>query len=621
MNITILKRLQSHLLFALTLAGWLMATSAQAATLDAQLDRSHITLGDQVRLSIELPGGGNSQPDLSPLKQDFDLLGSSSNSQVQIINGNISQSSQLIITLAPHSKGKLTIPALKIGADTTQPLSLTVGDVPVSKSAQAGDSVWLEMDSALPNTQATVVQQEIPITVRLYSATSLHGVTLTPPAPTGAVVEKIDRDKLYRTRRKGQIYQVMEQHYAVFPEQPGQLSIPPVVMRGIKPDPNNPRGSVMDDPFFRHTFRNNPLAQHLMNDPFFRRGGRGEQISLRSQGLQFQVDPIPAEARGKTWLPARKVTLSDSWQENPPQLRSGEPVSLTLTVTADGLLGPQIPAIPLPEIPGVRVYPEPAQSESRTNGEQVTGISTQQFTLIPEQAGALKLPAISLPWWNTQTRSLETAELPVRTLEVAQGSTATPQPQADTAAAPALSATEPPPSPEPTAESNPKPSPQDGFDTKGVVIGAILLVLLLAVGWAGYRHHHRSAMSQHGAKTAAGEGTQESLAQRLAFNAARDAFLSACSDNDPHLAAKTLLDWAKRVWPNNPPLSLTELATRVETGAERLGELHQRLYQSDKESQAWNGESLAAVMRQGLKPRSQVVVADGQEGLPPLYPA
>jgi hypothetical protein len=642
MQTIILKRPASLSISALALAVLLALPSAEAATLTAHLDRNSISTGDTVTLAIELPANASAQPDLAPLRQDFDILGTGSSSQMQVINGNSSQSNQLNITLAPHGKGNLTIPALKVGADETTPLQLTVKDVPVADSSKAGKPVWVEMETSLKDKQhAVTVQQEIPVTVRLYSAIPLRDVSLNPPAPAGATVEKLDQDKQYQTERNGQTYQVVEQHYAVFPEQAGDLNIPPVTLRAVTPDPNQPQrsgfgGSPFDNDFFKGALQNNPLAQQMLkgdifSDPFGMFDS-GKPVSLRSNGLQFTVGHIPAAAQGKNWLPARHVALTDSWQGNPPSLRSGEPASLTLTVTADGLTGAQIPAITLPEIPGVRVYSEPAQAESHTNGEQVTGISTQTFTLIPEQTGKLALPAISLPWWDTQNQTLQTAELPARTLTVEQGSGTSapppPSPGTATASTPTVPAAA---MPTQTATGNSASGKLAWLTQPAARIGGgLLLLLLFAGGWFWYRRTDRtagnpqpspSARSGQNFRPATPSASIAPVTSSLQeLDADREKFQSACAANDPYLSAHALLDWARRVWPQQPPASLPALAAKLEAEAE-VRELHQHLYQPNRDGKPWSGEALAAALRQGLKPKPETKTASGDQGLPPLYPA
>jgi len=94
------------LLWVLSLA----ATLPVHAALRAWVDNPQVAPGETVRLTLAHDGQTNSRPDLGPLKQDFDVVGSSTSSQVQIVNGKVSSTTQLELSLSPKHGGPLTIP-------------------------------------------------------------------------------------------------------------------------------------------------------------------------------------------------------------------------------------------------------------------------------------------------------------------------------------------------------------------------------------------------------------------------------------------------------------------------------------------------------------------------------
>src|SRR5690348_3632869 len=158
----------------------LLALTARAAGpaagsssgLHAFLDRDHAALGDTVTLNIEGADALSGAPDLSPLQKDFDVLGTSSSSKVQIVNGASQASTQLGVALRPRHAGTLTIPSLRIGSRQTQPLSLQVTPAPAGALGKAGDPAFLEagVDSGAP-----YVGQQIVYTLKLFYAGNLTG--------------------------------------------------------------------------------------------------------------------------------------------------------------------------------------------------------------------------------------------------------------------------------------------------------------------------------------------------------------------------------------------------------------------------------------------------------------
>jgi hypothetical protein len=159
---------------------------------------------------------------------------------------------------------------------------------------------------------------------------------------------------------------------------------------------------------------------------------QGRQVRTGSEPATVEILPRPDGLAGN-WLPAEEIRLHDSWTENPPQLRAGEPVTRTITVEARGLTGSQIPVLEPGEPADTRLYPEQPVIDSRTDGNKVFGFSRQSFTYIPDRTGKLRVPPIELAWWNIDKDQEELAQLPEWELNVARGSGAAARPPAQSA--------------------------------------------------------------------------------------------------------------------------------------------------------------------------------------------
>ena len=170
------------------------ASAAHAAAtrgLHAFLDRDQAALGDTVTLNVEGAGVLAGAPDLSPLQKDFEVLGTSSSSKVQIVNGSSQSSTQLGIALRPRHAGTLTIPSLRIGSQQTQPLTLRVVPAPSGALGAAGDPAFLEADV---DATAPYVGQQIVYTLKLFYAGNLTGGQLEDPRAEGAQVIHLNGD-------------------------------------------------------------------------------------------------------------------------------------------------------------------------------------------------------------------------------------------------------------------------------------------------------------------------------------------------------------------------------------------------------------------------------------------
>ena len=324
-----------------------------------------VTTGDALSLSIESDSRGLSErPDLSPLNADFDVLGTSSSTEISFVNGTRSDRTRWMVRLQPRHGGVIAIPSIRVGNEQTEPLTLTVTDAPPAATGKTGPHVIVETQSDVAD-RTIYVQQQIPYTVRLYYDDAVRAGQLAAPQPSDAIVEQLGEEKRYTAATlDGRDYNVIERHYAITPEKSGALHVQGANFRGtaVVATQGQPGDDSSDD-MINRLLRNTPFA----NDPFFRRQlrGRGEAeqpVAARGRDLTIDVQARPAAATGN-WLPAESVTLHDSWADNPPQFKAGEPVTRTITVEAKGLAASQIPSLSFGSPDNVRLYPEASENQ------------------------------------------------------------------------------------------------------------------------------------------------------------------------------------------------------------------------------------------------------------------
>ena len=217
------------MLLGLTL-GLLPVAPARAANITAQLDRDHIVQGETVTLIIQTEDPQQSlEGDFTVLEPDFVLLDQRSETQMSIVNGSQSAVVRLIVTLEPRRTGALTVPPLRFGSLTSQPLSLTVDAAPEPKPGEA-PAVFIEVEVE-PEEGPYYVHAQLLLTVRVFYQQSLTEAAISQPEPAPAAVRLLD-EVPFQAERGGERYRVLERHYAVFPERSGPLVIPPMTLSG-----------------------------------------------------------------------------------------------------------------------------------------------------------------------------------------------------------------------------------------------------------------------------------------------------------------------------------------------------------------------------------------------------
>jgi hypothetical protein len=360
-------------LSGLLLAGLAVLSPAQAET-RAWLDRATADAGEAVTLNIETDQPGVA-PDYTPLQADF-VLGEPFRSTGPG-GGDL-----FGIALTPRRSGALEVPALRVGAESTAPQRLQVSAAAAATVPHGDVFVESRVDEASP-----YVQQSVGLTVRLYYATSLLSGELVQDAPDGASLQRIGEDVQSSREIDGRRYRVLERRYLLVPERSGALPLPPARFRGQS------AGGFFED--------------------FF---GGSDELSAESAAQVLQVRAQP-DAAPQPWLPLRGLRMR--YLSAPSQARAGEAVDVVVEAVAEGATAAQFPEIPVPQVVGAQVFAERAESTERfiDGSPQLTVV--RRFSVVPLQAGALRVPGPRLDWWDTAAGSGRAATLPDLQLEVA----------------------------------------------------------------------------------------------------------------------------------------------------------------------------------------------------------
>ena len=385
------------------------------AELSATADRRTIAMGETLRLT--LLGDAGEQPaeiDLTPLNRDWEILSRSSATNARFINGQNQVTRTLEMELAPLREGTLTIPSLTAGGRSTTPLAIRVNPEPV---VAPGDELVL-FDATVD--QSTVyVQSEIILTVTLQQAINLDGGEISNFDIPDAVVENLER-RSFQRRLGNRTWLVTELRYAVYPQKSGPLVIPAIGFTAREVQPGR-----------------SLLGARL-----------GRRLRMASQPVEINVKSVPASFPGEVWLPAKALTLEENWSISPDSLNVGDSTTRTLTLTARGLQGSQLPPLSSVQgavnIPEIRFYPDQESIDQSELADGLQGRRIQSEALVARSGGSWTLPEIRVPWWNTETDSLEYATLPARNVAVTATQLTDPasDPTTDTSTAPAT-ATQP----------------------------------------------------------------------------------------------------------------------------------------------------------------------------------
>ncbi|MDD9963000.1 MAG: BatD family protein [Gammaproteobacteria bacterium] len=525
---------------------WLLAvvfTGNVNAAITATLDRQAIDELSTVQLTLLAEGASQAEElDVSPLEGAFEVLGTNTTTQFRSVNGQVSQWVEYQINLRPKRSGSLDIPPLSLGGQQSPPLRLQV--IPLDAGVRDAIAAMIFFESeASPN--PVRVQAQTILTRSLFYANGVQIYSDLPAAPEipGALVIPLGENRSATAIRQGRPYGVLEQRYAVFPEQKGRLRIPEIsVMSSVRlPGPA---------------------------------GGRRSGIRVSTPEIQVDVLPIPPDyPADQPWLPAEAVSITEAWQPAEPRFHVGEPVQRTIRVNVVGNTGSAVPPLNLNLSERFfKQYPEPVRLDDGNSGLDAQGSRQETHSIIPVYPGEATLPTLKLTWWDSVNERVQQAVLPGRTLRITGEAPADPEPVQE------------PQRSEP-ANAQPVPDPETDAPSSSNASYPVWLLALTAAGFVGWmatwllmRHRRRPAPAP--APPDAAAITWKALNQACKtgrMEAMRNAWLK-------HLSAH---------WQLSAPNTLARIR-RTPKARELLERLNRALYASDPSGEISGQELLGA---------------------------
>jgi len=275
----------------------------------------------------------------------------------------------------------------------------------------------------------------------------------------------------------------------------------------------------------------------------------------------------------------------------------GQPINLTMTLSATGLSADALPPLSLPAIQGATVYPDQPKTSTAEDDALWQGSSERHFAVVPERPGTLTMPATTLRWFDVTSGQERTAEIPAYSITVL--------PAAGTVAAASSAATPVSAAGAALAAATPAGWMAHGATWRWIALASLLLWLLTLLAWWLWRC--RSPRRFLAAASAGDRGGSS--------NQRRQAFLAAVRDGDALAQWRSLLAWAQAERPaiRNAGELQASLADAAQQQA--IAELQRACYGDGGSASRLD---LAETFKRGFAWR----VADEKhdDDLPPLYP-
>ena len=539
---------------------------ANAATITTRLDVNPVLVTDSFNLTYTATGKVNAAPDFSPIKKDFTILRTQQGSNISMINGDFKQTKTWSLLLIAKQTGIFTIPGISFGTDQAPEVKVIVKDIPTSTSSTPTQDFIVELDVS---DKTVFTQQQVIVTARLLVSRNISSYQLGELSTSNpdALIIPLTKDNQYKTYKGNKQFIAVERKYALFTPEAGELTIKPLIAE-IGINTRSSRGGFFD-PFNNTT--------------------RTKRISSKAKRLTIKTPP--QNFKGKQWLPASSIKLSEQWPANTTFV-AGEPITRTVTLTAKGLTSSHIEGIKQGTATGLKQYPDKPLSKETKNESGITSTHTQKVAYIPTREGKYTLPAMRLSWFNTKTNKTETAYIGERefTVKAAPQNVFNPsrvdKQTIDNLSDNKISA---------TAIENDISSPanhQTGqTSSTWFWISMFFLILWLGTIFLWWKTKQEKYVEKEKI-----ENTSLTLAKSL------KQLKKACDQNNPNDIKAALLNWANALYPESEFYNLSDVAKRLDDSlASKINQLNSHIYAAN--DSIWDSDNLYQLC-QSIEPKT-----------------
>jgi hypothetical protein len=393
-----------------------IGSAADAISVQAQIDKQEVTVGESFLLQIKIDGDDSpAEPDLSGL-QDFSVQskggGQNNRESITIINGKVNRISEhgyvFRYALTPKREGILTIPALAITAAGKTLFSQPI-TIKVSKPQQTDE---FKLRQNLSETEC-YVGQPLVFSAVWYVNRDIEEFQFILPVLEDQRFEVADfpEDSNYSGQdaiainlhgsrviaRKGKVGQhtTVTLHRILIPREPGVYSFEPAsVSSRVVTGYRHQRGGQPGSPFNNRFF----------DDVFGRRQPIYKQLLTQSNPLQLNVLPLPDENRPQDFT-GLVGQYSLAAEASPAEVNVGDPITLNIMVTGSEYLDNVI-LPPLNKQPGMDKFKIP---EEMGKGEIDGMVKIFTQTIRAKDPSITEIPSISFDYFNPETDKYESA--------------------------------------------------------------------------------------------------------------------------------------------------------------------------------------------------------------------
>lgn len=535
------------------------------ATVTANYSPQNVNLGETIELTLTIDNANKSgSPNLMPLLKDFEVISTSRSYSFADINGKTSSEAKWTIILKPKHAGEISIPALNIGNEQSQSLTVNVSTANVQNDKTYNNNSTYTILKTKINEKQPFINQQTLYTVKLYNRQQLFNGQYKAPEVENALIVPLGEGKSYQTTFQGEIYNVEELSYAIFPQKEGKITI----------NPPEFSAEVID-------------------------GFSPTKIRLSAKPISINVKPLSPGKNIENWLAAENVIINEDYDNPTTTYIAGDTIIRNITIKATGMVAQLLPKLSFKNNDNYNVYANKPHLENTIIDGKIIATATYKVTYLLTKATNTEIPAIKIPWYNINTKTNLTAKLPAKAIIITQNTNNIIKPI----------------SKEIKLNETPQPKSKNLYiPIIGIILMFIILISIIKIkNKKTVKHDINPSVNNRYFRKFADESVLQD-ASSVEFPK-RSNIQRACKAGDPMATYQAILAFARQEWPELKILNLNNIPIDDEEFKQEITKLMAIIYGKSQDN-SWSGEKLWQIFSKLKikKPRKK-----NQKTLPPIY--
>lgn len=227
------------------------------------------------------------------------------------------------------------------------------------------------------------VQAQVRLRMQVVSPHPFTALHLDLPPIENARVLTLIKPRTREIQVYGHTGYAYETRLALFPEQSGELHIPPITVSGeVTPE-----------------------------------GGQARSFSEHWGGIRVPVHPVDPSYESRWWMVADQVEMEESWTPSLDQVRVGDLLQRHLRLTVHGIRAEQLPAFEQGRNAGYAVIGSSADSRTEVTPDGLVAHLRQTWDLQIRSAQVLYVSPLRADYWDPAARKPASASLPGTRIE------------------------------------------------------------------------------------------------------------------------------------------------------------------------------------------------------------